>query len=53
MATKTETNNGENLSDKNASDTDSNIETISLTNSEKSEGKYSLTFDGKNLVEKQ
>ena len=45
MATKTETNNGRNLGDKNTSDTDSNIETISLTSSEKGEGKYLVTID--------
>lgn len=40
MATKTETDNGEKLNDKNTSDTGSNIDTISLTSSEKGEGKY-------------
>ena len=41
MATKTETNDGDKIKEKDTSDTGSNIETISLTNSEKSEGKYS------------
>ena len=40
MATKTETNNGDEIDEKNTPDTDSNIETISLTNSVKSGGKY-------------
>lgn len=39
MATKTETNDGDKIKEKDTSDTGSNIETISLTNSEKSEDK--------------
>ena len=42
MATKTETNDGDKIKEKNTSETGSNIETISLTNSEKGEGKLNV-----------